>query len=52
MQGLLSLARFLGTRSPAQGKEGVITTVPSTLAHTQMLGFSLPLPGGQHPWAP
>lgn len=52
MQGLLSLARFLGTRSPAQGKEGVITAVPSTLTHTQMLGFSLPLPSGQHPWAP
>lgn len=52
MQGLLSLARFLDTRSLAQGKEGAITAVPSTLTHTQMLGFSLPLPSGQHPWAP
>ena len=52
MQGLLSLAQFLDTRSLAQGKEGAITAVPSTLTHTQILGFSLPLPSGQHPWAP
>ena len=52
MQGLLSLAHFLDTRSLAQGKEGAITAVPSTLTYTQMLGFSLPLLSGQHPWAP
>ena len=49
---LLSLARLLGTGSPAWGKEVVITTVPSTLTPQMCWGFSIPLLGGQNLWAP
>lgn len=50
--GLLCLAGFLGTGSPAQGNEVVTTTVPSTLTRPKPPGLSIPTSGGQHSWGP